>query len=122
VRTIEKINNKIITDCILYHTTTQIFSLMPTISTRAASLIYSAERINVLAARHWKQFAGQAYFENNGIFTSAVLSAPLVLGMTIVLINYLRALVTDLVQMKKKELIYKARQRQRAEQEGKKAR
>lgn len=81
------------------------------LSTPAVPLIYFAERINGLAARHWRSFAKQNYFDSQvglgraasrhacccrlvpqrppllqGIFTSAMLSAPLLLIMFVILV------------------------------------
>jgi hypothetical protein len=72
--------------------------------------VFNAERINSLAARHWRSFATQNYFQSHGVFTSALLSAPLLLTMFTILINYLMEMVLLMVEMKRKELIYKARQ------------
>ena len=134
----------------------------------AAGIVYFAERINDLAARHWQSFATQDYFDAHGIFYSAVVSAPLLATMFVILvrqgaespgacraalglpsgyisgviracdcwkcaslvsssastpahslsscqINYLVSTSSLLVQMKKKELLYKARQKQKKE-------
>ncbi|KAK2078442.1 hypothetical protein QBZ16_003282 [Prototheca wickerhamii] len=81
----------------------------------AAGIVYFAERINDLAARHWQSFATQDYFDAHGIFYSAVVSAPLLATMFVILINYLVTTSSLLVQMKKKELLYKARQKQKKE-------
>ena len=50
-------------------------------------VVYMAERLNSLAARHWHQFAGQNYFDPGGVFLSAVLSAPLVFTMFVILVG-----------------------------------
>jgi len=81
------------------------------------ALIYNAERINSLAGSHWESFSRQNYFEGNGLFTSALLSAPLLLTMFVILINYLLDASALLIEMKRKELMYKARQRQREGQQ-----
>ncbi|PRW60822.1 Transmembrane 18 [Chlorella sorokiniana] len=78
-------------------------------------IVYCAERINRLAGQHWRAFAKQNYFDPQGIFTSAVLSAPLLLIMFVLLVNYLITTSVLLVRMKRKELEFKARQRRRAE-------
>ncbi|KAL4856800.1 Nudix hydrolase 1 [Chlorella vulgaris] len=52
-----------------------------------------------------------------GIFTSALLSAPLLLIMFVILVNYLISTSVLLVRMKRKELQYKARQQQREQQQ-----
>ena len=50
-------------------------------------LVWNAERLNKLGARHWDRFAGQDYFDSSGIFTSALLSAPLVFDMVVILVR-----------------------------------
>ena len=80
--------------------------------------VFNAERINNLAARHWESFSRQNYFQDHGLFTSAILSAPLLVIMIVILINYLIEMGLLMVEMKQKELIYKAKQRQRQEKGG----
>ena len=53
----------------------------------AVLLVYTSERLNKALAHHWQSFAGQPYFDRNGIFISAVLSAPLVLDMLIIMVS-----------------------------------
>lgn len=72
--------------------------------------------MNSFASKHWKRFANENYFSGNGEFWSAVVSAPLLFSMFLILINYLILAVGLLVEMKKKELKYKARERYRKEQ------
>ena len=55
----------------------------------AVLLVYTSERLNRVLGQHWQSFAGQPYFDKNGIFISAVLSAPLVLDMLVILVGYL---------------------------------
>ena len=50
-------------------------------------LVYFAERLNRLGARHWRSFAGQDYFDPHGVFASALLSAPLLLVMFVILVG-----------------------------------
>lgn len=45
------------------------------------AVVYNAERLNALAARHWRSFSRQNYFDKQGIFTSALLSGPLLVIM-----------------------------------------
>ena len=61
----------------------------------AVLAVYSSERLNRALAQNWQTFAGQPYFDENGIFISAVLSAPLVLDMLVILVR-LRLLYTVL--------------------------
>ncbi|GAB4822295.1 hypothetical protein N2152v2_009341 [Parachlorella kessleri] len=78
------------------------------------AVVYNAERLNGLAARNWRKFSKQNYFDSQGIFTSALLSGPLLLIMFAMLVNYLLATSRLLIQMKRKELLYRARQQQKA--------
>ena len=81
------------------------------------AVIYNAERLNALALRHWTSFSRQNYFEGNGLFVSALVSAPLLFTMFAILLIYLLETSQLLIQMKRKELIVTAR-RQRRQQEG----
>ena len=58
----------------------------------AVSLVYFSERLNKTLGRHWKSFAGQPYFDKHGIFISAILSAPLVADMIIILVRAITCL------------------------------
>lgn len=53
----------------------------------AVLLVYMSERLNHVLGKQWKSFAEQPYFDKNGIFISAVLSAPLVLDMLVILVG-----------------------------------
>ena len=46
-----------------------------------------SETLNRMLGQRWQSFAGQPYFDKNGIFISAVLSAPLVADMMIILVG-----------------------------------
>ena len=48
-----------------------------------------AERLNSLGAQNWRRFAGQDYFDPGGVFLSAVLCAPLVFTMFVILVSLL---------------------------------
>ena len=52
----------------------------------AVVLVYTSEHLNKILGQHWQAFARQPYFDKNGIFISAVLSAPLVLDMLVILV------------------------------------
>ena len=97
----------------------------PTITVAA---VYMAERLNSLLAHRWESFATQPYFDKQGIFISAVYSAPLLLLMFVILvrcmllrsmsastpstqINYLLATIDMLIKMKRKQIRYEIRQR-----------
>jgi len=59
-------------------------------ATIAVVVVYLAERLNALSASHWQRFAGQNYFDSNGVFVSTVLSAPLVFDMFVILVRKIR--------------------------------
>lgn len=46
-----------------------------------------AERLNGYLAANWKSFAKQPYFDQQGIFFSAMISAPLLLTMFILVVR-----------------------------------
>lgn len=77
-------------------------------------MVYNAEALNGIAAVHWQKFARQNYFQPQGLFISVMLSLPLLFTMLVVVINYMIEMTTLLVQMKRKELIHKARQQKKA--------
>lgn len=84
----------------------------------AVSIIYNADKLNRIAAQYWKAFSRQNYFQENGVFISAVVSAPLLLTMFIILLNYVLQSIDSLVEMKRRELLYKARQQHHRENKG----
>ena len=45
------------------------------------------EPLNTLGRRHWRSFAGQNYFDANGIFVGVTVAAPLLLAMLIALVS-----------------------------------
>ena len=53
----------------------------------AAGVVYNAQRINSYLQEHWKAFARQPYFDDQGIFISAMVSAPLLLIMLVQLVS-----------------------------------
>lgn len=53
----------------------------------AAGMVYNAQRLNKLLGEHWRSFAGQPYFDDQGVFISAVVSAPLLFTMFVQLVR-----------------------------------
>ena len=53
----------------------------------AASTVYMAERLNAYLAANWQTFAKQPYFDEQGIFFSAMVSAPLLLTMFLLVVS-----------------------------------
>lgn len=58
----------------------------------SGSLIYLGERLNNIGRRHWENFATQNYFDEHGVFFSALVSGPLLLLLFMLLV---RALALD---------------------------
>ncbi|KAD3337471.1 hypothetical protein E3N88_32991 [Mikania micrantha] len=47
--------------------------------------VYFAEQLNTVLRENWKSFAGQNYFDRNGVFLSVLWSGPLLVFATIIL-------------------------------------
>uniref|UniRef100_A0A2N9I2C7 Uncharacterized protein n=1 Tax=Fagus sylvatica TaxID=28930 RepID=A0A2N9I2C7_FAGSY len=71
--------------------------------------VYFAENLNRFLGENWKSFAGQNYFDQNGVFLSAVWSGPLLVIAIIILVNTLFSLCNLIVRWKKAELRHRAR-------------
>ncbi|XP_031638183.1 transmembrane protein 18 [Contarinia nasturtii] len=52
-------------------------------------LVYFSETINELAARNWRTFSRQQYFDSNGLFISTVFSIPILLNCMLMIGNWL---------------------------------
>ena len=52
-------------------------------------MVYNAQRINTNLQAHWKAFARQPYFDDQGVFISALVSAPLLIIMLVQLVRLL---------------------------------
>ena len=81
------------------------------------TVIFLAERVNGLAATHWRSFSRQNYFDERGVFASAVLSGPLLLTQFVVLANVLRMMVREMIRTKRAELKWRHRNRRKREEE-----
>ena len=68
------------------------------------AIIVSAQYINSYAAIHWESFATQNYFDQNGIFLSIMLCAPLLINSLGLLISLVLEAASLLVKVKVKEL------------------
>ncbi|XP_051149773.1 uncharacterized protein LOC127264336 [Andrographis paniculata] len=71
--------------------------------------VYLAERLNHLLSSNWKSFAGQNYFDPNGLFLSVLWSGPLLLIASIILVNNLFSMCYLIVRWKRAELRHRAR-------------
>ncbi|KAK4387277.1 Transmembrane protein 18 [Sesamum angolense] len=78
--------------------------------------VYLAERLNNYLAGNWKSFAGQNYFDRNGLFLSVLWSGPLLVIAIIILVNTLFSLCHLIVRWKKAELRHRARVAQKKEE------
>ncbi|KAG8178129.1 hypothetical protein JTE90_025243 [Oedothorax gibbosus] len=52
-------------------------------------LVLCAKKLNELAASNWEYFAGQQYFDSNGMFISLVFSSPILLNCLIMVGHWL---------------------------------
>ncbi|XP_050364897.1 uncharacterized protein LOC126783466 [Argentina anserina] len=71
--------------------------------------VYLAERFNGLLHQNWRTFAGQNYFDPNGVFVSVLWSGPLLVIAIIILINTLFSLCHLIVKWKRAQLRHRAR-------------
>ncbi|KAK4276062.1 hypothetical protein QN277_019052 [Acacia crassicarpa] len=71
--------------------------------------VYLAERLNSFLGKNWKSFAGQNYFDSQGLFLSVLWSGPLLVIAMIILINTLFSLCYMIVRWKRAELRHRAR-------------
>ncbi|KAG8389696.1 hypothetical protein BUALT_Bualt01G0005600 [Buddleja alternifolia] len=71
--------------------------------------VYLAERLNRFLAGNWKSFAGQNYFDPQGLFLSVLWSGPLLVIAILILVNTLFSLCHLIVRWKKAELRHRAR-------------
>lgn len=72
--------------------------------------VYIAESVNSVLAQNWKIFSRQNYFDKRGVFISAMWSTPLILVAIVMLAQSLYSASTLLVQVKRKQLIHRARE------------
>ncbi|KAG6408352.1 hypothetical protein SASPL_131357 [Salvia splendens] len=71
--------------------------------------VYLAERLNHVLGSNWKNFAGQNYFDTNGLFLSVLWSGPLLVIAIIILVNTLFSLCYLIVRWKRAELKHRTR-------------
>ncbi|CAA0818468.1 Unknown protein [Striga hermonthica] len=71
--------------------------------------VYFAERLNQFLAGNWRSFAGQNYFDANGLFLSVLWSGPLLVIAIVILVNTLFSLCYLIVRWKRAELKHRAR-------------
>mmetsp|Transcript_14092 Transcript_14092/g.23386 ORF Transcript_14092/g.23386 Transcript_14092/m.23386 type:complete len:175 (-) Transcript_14092:541-1065(-) len=78
-------------------------------------MVYAAEWFNRLGAAHWQSFATQMYFDERGVFISAVFSVPLLTAAFYILVNALRSAMRLLVDVKKMQVRAEIKAKGRAE-------
>ncbi|GER30785.1 transmembrane protein 18 [Striga asiatica] len=71
--------------------------------------VYLAELLNQFLAGNWRSFAGQNYFDSNGLFLSILWSGPLLVIAILILVNTLFSLCYLIVRWKRAELRHRAR-------------
>ncbi|XP_073135235.1 uncharacterized protein [Henckelia pumila] len=71
--------------------------------------VYLAERLNHFLAGNWKSFAGQNYFDPQGLFLSVLWSGPLLVIAVLILVNTLFSMCHLIVRWKRAELRHRAR-------------
>ncbi|GFP81310.1 transmembrane protein 18 [Phtheirospermum japonicum] len=71
--------------------------------------VFLAERLNQFLAGNWRSFAGQNYFDANGLFLSVLWSGPLLVIAILILVNTLFSLCYLIVRWKRAELKHRAR-------------
>lgn len=64
-----------------------VFSKLYICLAHAVVIVANLENINSIAARHWELFAGQNYFDAHGVFVGALLGAPLLFVMMVILVH-----------------------------------
>jgi hypothetical protein len=78
------------------------------------AVAFNAERLNALAAAHWRSFSRQNYFDARGTFAAALLLAPLLATMFAALANHVAAMAGLLVEAKARQMRHAARAAARA--------
>lgn len=67
-------------------------------------LVYFSENINELAARHWRSFSKQQYFDSQGMFISLLFSIPLLINCLLMVCNWVWVSGTIMVKLKQAQL------------------
>ncbi|KZV33834.1 hypothetical protein F511_29077, partial [Dorcoceras hygrometricum] len=71
--------------------------------------VFLAEVLNRILAGNWRSFAGQNYFDPQGLFLSVLWSGPLLVIAVLILVNTLFSLCHLIVRWKRAELRHRAR-------------
>ena len=60
--------------------------------------------MNGFLSKRWELFSTQNYFDERGAFVSVIWNAPLMVNLVVILINFLRLTVKEMVKMKKAQM------------------
>ena len=74
---------------------------------------FGAERMNGFLSKRWELFSTQNYFDERGAFVSVIWNAPLMVNLVIILVNFLRLTVKEMVKMKKAQMKRRFRESQK---------
>ncbi|XP_012555619.1 transmembrane protein 18 isoform X1 [Hydra vulgaris] len=67
-------------------------------------LVSLSEKINEIAAQHWKLFSHENFFDSGGLFISTVFSLPLLINCLLLIVIWLKFSFKALVLIKSKKL------------------
>ena len=74
-------------------------------------LSFSLERMNKFLSKNWAQIGiGQNYFDHRGVFMSSMVSMPLIGCLIVVLVNFLRIVVREMVKAKRAQMKFRHRE------------
>ncbi|BFZ21587.1 hypothetical protein BsWGS_24626 [Bradybaena similaris] len=79
-------------------------------------LVYSAETLNEIAAKNWKLFSRQQYFDSKGMFISLVWSAPLLMNCLIIVMMWILTSAQLMVATGKLKLEHERRIKEKKKQ------
>jgi len=77
-----------------------------------SGLVASAETANRIAAKHWRRFSTQNYFDEHGVFAGVAFAGPLLLLLLLIMLNLVRLASNLLVDVKRRELRAKVKKAQ----------
>mmetsp|Transcript_85 Transcript_85/g.244 ORF Transcript_85/g.244 Transcript_85/m.244 type:complete len:239 (-) Transcript_85:13-729(-) len=69
-----------------------------------AGLVYFSEKLNTYGQHHWKEFATQNYFDDQGIFAGTMFAGPLLTICLCMVIDMVREASNLLIVVKRKEI------------------
>lgn len=75
----------------------------------ALALVRASRPLNTLAAVHWREFAGQDYFDSHGVFASVMWAGPLLLLLSLMVLAAVVRAARLLVKVKRLQLRSSAR-------------